>query len=199
MRHTINSVITCLALTACDDPRIAARMGALHSCADDAGSPECTADEATDGDASGAGESDGDAGTTLDPGDTDDGASSGHDPATGGDPQPPSGCWGETIPWYQPYVLYVPVESCHFASPEGAVPWVGTSGQTALFYNISAARIGHRNFTAVDCAQAGDPGTFLTVQYSQFYSASDTLCDDIAFVDRTGSSALTSLTPLIGD
>jgi hypothetical protein len=119
----------------------------------------------------------------------------------------PLGCPGETIPWYQTYEVQLAVESCHFASPEGAIPWVGTTGQSNLYYNISAARIGYRIFTVVACGADENGDLFLTVHNSQFYSTNDAHCivttsglgDDTSFVDRIGSSAITSLTPLIGD
>lgn len=124
----------------------------------------------------------------------------------GGAPQLPLGCSGETIPWYQIYELDFPVESCHYATPDGAVPWVGTTGRTDLFYNVSAARIGYRDYIVVACGSDEDDVTVITVGYSQFYSTNDAHClvidsglgGDTAYVDGY-KGALTSLSPLIGD
>jgi hypothetical protein len=197
----VKSVCAALAIAACDAPEVQERMGVLQPCDIGEGFDECpdapAVVEYTDGDESGTGEG---ASTGVDIEEADD--TSPMPDVIEGDPV--QGCWGETTPWYQSYSLMLPVESCHYPSSDGAVPWVGTAGKTYLFYNNSAARIGYRNFKVVDCSPGNGNSVVITVQYSQFYSTNDAHCqnglgDDAAFVDRGGSSAITSLTPLIGD
>lgn len=210
MTPRIKFVCAFLVLAACDAPEIQERMGVLHPCSVGDGLDECPDDpslaEYTDSDASGAsgGTAEGSAGEGGSTG-TGTGEVAETSPmpdVVAGDPA--QGCWGETIPWYQSYSLILPVTSCHHPSSDGDVLWVGTAGKTYLFYNNSAARIGYRNFKVVDCGPGAGKSTVITVQYSQFYGTNDAQCqsglgDDTAFVDRGGSSAITSLTPLIGD